>query len=276
MRRGRRIVAVAILAVASLPAATPMQVLLQTLPREAESFSRCAVQLYSKETITHMDLSAKGRSRTLKSDYSFVQMRDATGAIREVRQMREVDGKPVKAGSSTLEAVAQAYAEGSDKQKRRQLEQLAKYGIRGAAADLGQMLLMFAAPSLPGYEFRYTGEERAPSGGAAMLAFAFSPIDALDKGLVVFQPGSKGGVQKPRFKGVVWIRKQDSRLARIALDSEAIAGQRQRLIVDYEPSAACSSVMPVAALHRELEANGETLVENKYVYERFRPLAENK
>lgn len=253
--------------------ATPVQELMRALPQEAADFSRCAPRLHSKETITHRALSGKSQPRTLISDYAFVQMNDSSAAVREVRQMRELDGKPLKAAGS-LDAIAQAFADGSEKQKRRQLQQFEKLGIHGAAADLGQMLLMFAAASLPGYEFRFAGEDKSAA-GVAVLTFAFAPIDSPDKGVLIFQAG-RDRAQKPRYKGIVWLRKQDSRLAKIAIDSEAIGGQRQRLIVDYEPSDACPCVMPVAASHRELAANGAILVENVYVYERFRPLGENK
>lgn len=255
-------------------AATPMQTLLQVLPKEAADFSRCASQLYTKETLIHRDPADGPEPRNLISEYTFVQTRDAAGAIREVRQMRELNGKPLKAASS-LESIAQALSDGSEKQRRRQLERFEKLGIYGAATDLGQMLLMFSAASLAGYEFRATGDETSAE-GTRMAAFSFTPIDTTDsKGPLVFAPGKQVG-QKPRFKGTIWLRIFDWRLARIAMDSEAMDGRVQRLSVDYEPSDACPCVMPTVAKHKEVGADGAVLVENEYVYERFRPLSEKK
>ena len=241
--------------------------LVKAMAEEVRSFLQVSTRLVSEETLHHGTRDEHGdwKRHTVLSQYSFASPREQSRAVREIRQVLAVDGKPVK-NNRGLEAVASSVASGSDKEKLKLLEQWERFGIKTVATDIGQLLLLFSPESIVNYEFRF--QTRRFAGNIPVLVFAYSQIDGPGS-MTVFKDGA---VQKPKLTGEVWVEEQNYRLIRVALHTHVPAEKtllaRQDLIVDYAWwPAGC--VMPVSALHREY-VNGALRVENRYEYAAYR------
>lgn len=264
-------VALVVCAMSAAPPPTPdprVPQLIKALGEDVQAFLRFSSRLVTEETVQHATIGsdAKWTRHSVVSQYSFASPREESRAVREIRQVQSVDGKPVKENRG-LEAVAAAVAAGSDKEKLRLLEQWERYGIKTVATDIGQLLLLFAPESMVNYEFQYQAKRFA--GETPVLVFSYSQIDGPGS-MTVFKDGV---VQKPRLSGEVWVDERTFRLIRVALHTHVPAPKnalaRQDLVVDYAWwPAGC--VMPAAALHREY-VNGALRVENRYAYAAYRP-----
>ncbi len=244
--------------------------LIQALGEDVRNFLQVSTRLVSEETLQHATRDEHGewKRHTVVSQYSFASPREESRAVREIRQVQAVDGKPLK-NNRGLEAVASAVAAGSDKEKLKLLEQWERFGIKTVATDLGQLLLLFSPEGIVNYEFRF--QARRFVGTAPVLVFAYSQIDGPGS-MTVFKDGA---VQKPKLTGEVWVDEKNYRLLRVALHTHVPAEKkllaRQDLIVDYAWwPAGC--VMPVSALHREY-VNGALRVENRYEYAAYKTFA---
>jgi hypothetical protein len=243
--------------------------LVQTLTEEAAAFARCASRAHTEETLAHKALQGNGKWKeaTVVSSYSFASPRDRSSAVREIRLIRSVNGRPVKQADS-LDLIAMSVAGGSDKDRRKTIEQLEKQGVSGVATDLGQLLLLFSESSVGNYEFTPLGV-RTNAEGVSYAAYSFRQIDGKEA-MTVFRAGK---VAKPKLDGEVWIRAKDSKILRVALSSvvpgsDKLPDSRQEMAVDYSWSMSQGCSLPASAAHREYQGTGKQ-VENLYSYKPY-------
>lgn len=245
--------------------------LITALSREATSFTGCASQAFTEETLVHRIRKDDGKWKEFRvvSNYSFASPREKSTAVREIRLIQSVNGRGVKK-SDSLDLIAMSVAGGSDADRRKMIEQLERNGVRGVATDLGQLLLLFSEGSIGNYEFSFQGLRPSDDGAKNYLAFSFRQIDG-PEGMTVFRAGK---VEKPKLAGELWVSQEDSRLFRVTLNS-VISGDGakvqetlQEMTVEYSWSDSLRCLLPSSAEHKEY-VGSEVQVENKYRYKPY-------
>jgi len=148
------------------------------------------------------------------------------------------------------------------------LEQFQRYGLAEAAADFGQLILLFGPRRQGDYHFRVTRLERLGADAALV-------VDFQQKGgsgsLLIFQ-GKTATHQK--LDGEIWAREGDWLPLRITLRSSRQVGKlwvRDEASVDYTMSQH-GVLVPAAVVHRQW-AGQDLLVENLFRYAAFRKFA---
>jgi hypothetical protein len=255
---------------------------LARVSEEANSFCRTAPKLLASETLKQKALKHHGRfrlrvgasaaeppkpqyrTREIVSEYGFSNLKDAPG-LHEFREVISVDGRQVSKPEEAKRSLTAGIQAQDDRAKRRMLEKFEKLGLTGAAADFGQVLLLFARRQLPNYAFAYGGESRIGADAAIILNFK---QQAGSESLLIFE--KRKSIRQP-LEGQLWVRRSDYLPLRISLTStrqEATTTVRDEATVDYGMSSH-GSLVPVSMVHKQYVNDGLT-VESLYSYSSFR------
>ena len=257
--------------------------ILQRLAEEAEIFAQAATNLTGEETLQQKARKSPRRfrprlgsgaveppkpeyqSREIVSEYGFAVLKEAPGVIHEFRQVVSVDGRRIKSREEARQSLARGLSSADDRVKKRMLEQFQRYGLAEAAADFGQLLLLFGQRRQADYYFRVMRQERLGAESAVV-------VDFQQRGgggsLLIFQ--GKTAVHA-RLDGEIWAREGDWLPLGIKLRSSRQVNRlwiRDEASVDYTMSQHGVSV-PAAVVHRQW-AGQELLVENLFRYAAFR------
>lgn len=273
--RYMRVLAFLLLAL-SLRADERTQKLIERLAQEADAFQKNAPQVAGREVLHQRVMVTPPRrririgkavdqapepywqEREIISQYGFAVLGEA---IHELRQVTHVDGKQVADERRAQDELARLVTASEDERKRRMLQQMEKYGLKGGATDFGQLLLLFGRANIERYEITYLGPRMmAPT---RLDAFRYKQIDG-PQALSVYQGGQ---AQRLSVEGEIWVRESDNLPFRVTLnatDSNAEQSVRQEATVDYVPSQ-FGTVLPSKISHRELRA-GALAAENTFTY----------
>jgi len=260
------------------------QKLVKRLGDEAEAFQKIAPQLVGREMLHQRALApprfkmrvgdaakqpqaADWKEHEIVSKYAFALL---GRQIHELRQVVSVDGKRVAGETQAQDALAKLITANDEQRKRRALEQLEKYGLRGGATDFGQILLLFSRRSVERYEFTAVGPRLM--GTVATQVFHYQQLDG-PQALTVYRGNSGAGAATPRrlsVQGEIWVREADGlpvRITMTATDTNTDKSLREEATVDYAMSE-FGALLPVETTQRELHS-GEEAAENKFTYSDF-------
>jgi len=260
--------------------------ILRRLAEEAEIFAQTATNLTSEETLQQrarknprrfrLRLGSRAveppkpeyQSREIVSEYGFAVLKEAPGVIHEFRQVVSVDGRRIKSREQARHSLARGLKSADDRVKKQMLEQFQRYGLTEAAADFGQLLLLFGQRRQADYHFRVTRAERLGAEPAVVVDFEQRGGSS---SLMIFQ--GKTAVHQ-RLDGEIWAREGDWLPLRIKLRSSRQVSRvwvRDEASVDYTMSQH-GVLVPAAVVHRQW-AGPELLVENLFRYAAFRRFA---
>jgi hypothetical protein len=256
------------------------QKLVKRLGDEAAAFQKVAPQLVGRETLHQRALAAPRfkvrvgdaakqaqagdwKEHEIVSEYAFALLGQQ---IHELRQVTSVDGKRVAGETQAQDALAKLITGNDDQRKRRALEQLEKYGLRGGATDFGQILLLFSRANIERYEITAAGPRLM--GTVATQVFRYQQLDG-PQALTIFRAAA---TQRLSVQGEIWVREADGLPVRITMTATDSSGDkdkplREEATVDYAMSA-FGTLLPVETTHRELR-RGEEVAENKFSYRDF-------
>jgi hypothetical protein len=260
------------------------QKLVKRLGDEAAAFHKIAPQLVGRETLHQRALApprfkmrvgdaakqaqaADWKEHEIVSEYAFALLGQQ---IHELRQVTSADGKRVAGETQAQDALAKLITANDDQRKKRALEQLEKYGLRGGATDFGQILLLFSRGNVERYEFTAAGPRLM--GAVATQVFRYQQLDG-PQALTVFRGNAGGGAattQRLSVQGEIWVREEDGlplRITMTASDGSDDKALREEATVDYAMSE-FGTLLPVETTQRELRA-GEEVAENKFSYRYF-------
>jgi hypothetical protein len=253
----------------TLPAAAPdtkIQDALSRVSEEAEAFRTLAPRLLAEEKMVqrtskpprrfHPRLGPGAlntpkpeyRTRELLSEYGFTTFADSPGALRELRKVVSVDGRPVAAGEQAREKLVRGLVSPNDHAKKRMLEEFSKYGLEDkAAVDFGQVILLFLRHRLDAYSFAYRGTGMVGPEAADILTFEQRGGEG---SLLVV--GRREAVHLP-LTGELWVRHSDSMPLRVVIVStrkDRGKEVKEEATVDYAMSR-FGAVVPVSVVQRE-------------------------
>jgi hypothetical protein len=282
-----RLLAVALLATGVQPAQQPpadqIQSILARVSEEAEVFRANAPKMLAEETLVQRALKPprrfrprvgtaavtapkpEYRMREVVSEYGYSSFKGSPNALHEFRQVVTVDGRRVSTQEEARRSLAIGMRSEDDAVKKRMLERFEKHGLAGAAADFGQVLLLFRRRQLRNYEFRVEGEGRIGADAALILTFRQRGGEG---SLLIFE--KRKAMHLP-LAGRLWVRSSDSRPLRVELSSIRKEGEieiRDEATVDYTVNAH-GVAAPASVVHRQF--GGATMVvENVFRYSPFR------
>lgn len=205
------------------------------------------------------------RTRWLVSEYAFSTLPDDPGNLHELRQVLTVDGKAVRAPGKLRETLTLGQKTEADKAKKRMLKEFESYGLREAATDFGQLVLLFTSQAQSDFTFRFARQENV--GAEPALVFAFEQKTG-QPAMTVFEGRN---VTRVPLRGELFLRSHDGLPLRITLD---FTDQKDRLplrryaMVDYQPSAH-GFLLPASVVYSE-SVSGKMLVENRCQYSDFK------
>ncbi|HWR49991.1 MAG TPA: hypothetical protein VN428_02720, partial [Bryobacteraceae bacterium] len=158
-------------------AAQDIPALLGRLTEEAQVFGQLAPKVLARETLVQRAREDAGRGfpirigrsaqeppqpeyrrREIVSEYGFASIKAGSGALHEFRQVITVDGRRIATEEKARESLTAGLKSASDRTRKRMLEQFEKHGLKGAASDFGQLILLFTRRRLADYEFTSAGE----------------------------------------------------------------------------------------------------------------------
>lgn len=236
------------------------------LQQAATEFAAGAGRIAGRETLEEEISGPKPQKTTVLSNYSFLQVGTSAGGLREVRQVMQVNGKPVK-GDRSLDSLAKKMTAVTDGDKRKLLEDFKKHGLASVVTDIGQLIVLFLPDSLDEFEFSYlrTVERDVPA-----HVYSFQQLDGKES-LTIYNDNAQP--VKQRLKGEVWLHSPGYSPFRIALDSERDeAGVRFRdtIIVDYAMSE-FGFLLPAKIIHYQFK-NGQMEIRDTFQYAGWRLL----
>jgi len=257
--------------------------MIQRVSEEAAAFARVAPEVLGRETLKQRALKAPPRfhprigkttsapsdnwqTREIISEYGFAALSSDPEGLHELRQVTTVDGKKVRDSKDAEDALARALKASDDERKIQALKQLEKYGLRGAATDFGQLILLFSSRGMERYEFTAKGPRNV--NGVPLLVFSYKQIDGSET-LTLVDP-KEGGTRHLRLEGEIWVLagpKIPIRITLVTSQGIGVEAVREQAAVDYAMSD-YGSLLPVATLHQELR-NGQMTVENRFMYSNF-------
>ncbi|MBL8227926.1 MAG: hypothetical protein JNL98_05595 [Bryobacterales bacterium] len=248
------------------------------LAEEAEAFARTATKVVGQEKLEQVAADVLPRfqmrgakphtpfkTRQIVSEYAFSTLPDDPGNLHELRQVLTVDGKRVKAPGKMRETLTMGQKTEADKAKKRMLKEFESYGLREAATDFGQMILLFTQRSQANFKFAPARTENIAADSAIVFVFEQK---AGDSAMTVFEGRN---VARIPLRGELFLRARDGVPLRITLDfTETVKDVplRRYAIVDYQISAH-GFVLPVSVIYSE-SASGKMLVENRFQYTDFK------
>lgn len=206
------------------------------------------------------------RQREIISEYGFAPLKAGSGGLREFRQVITVDGRRITTEEKARRSLTSGLRAESDADRKRMLEQFEKHGLRGAASDFGQMILLFSKRRLGDYEFTPAGEDALGADRVKIVRYT----EKAGRGRVLIFERSRA-IYKP-LNGQIWLREQDGMPLRITLLTERESDQgitvREEAIVDYVRSSH-GLIVPASVVYRQFSGLALT-VENVYRYSPFR------
>jgi hypothetical protein len=256
---------------------------LSRLSEEAEVFSQAARRTVGKEVLHQKAMMAPGRFRIrvgeaarkaeeprwqvreVISEYGFSSLKDAPEALHEFRQVISVDGRPQSEGDKARDVLVRGVVSEDDRLKQKMLRDFEKHGLRGAAFDFGQLILLFTRGNLINFRFTPAGSGRI--GADAAVIYAFRQTQG-HQALTVFE--GREAIRVP-LEGTIWFRKSDLVPLRIILVTERAEKDRRvrdQAVVEYFVTAR-GSVMPASVVHKQW-VNSQIVVENRFQYSDFR------
>jgi hypothetical protein len=278
--------AVVLLLTAALLAESTEERLRKILARvseEAEVFHSMAPKMLAQETLVQRAIKPRPRfrprvgraaveppkpeyrTRELVSEYSFGSFQEAPNSVHEFRQVIAVDGRRVVSAEKARQSLAAGLRSEDDRVKKRLLDDFEKHGMTGAAADFGQVLLLFSRTNLDKYEFQAAGERLI--GPERALVLTFRQV-AGEESLLIFE---RRKAIRQALEGELWVRASDFLPLRVILRSSREQDKiavRDEATVDYTRSAQ-GVLTPAAVVHRQFAGNVLT-VENVFRYSPFR------
>lgn len=247
------------------------------LAEEAEIFARMSTKVVGEEKLEQVAADALPRfqirgakphtpykTRQIVSEYAFTTFQDDPGNLHELRQVLTVDGKRVKPPGKMRETLTMGKKTEADKTKKRMLKEFEGYGLREAATDFGQLVLLFTQRSQANFQFSMKRKEYVGADSCSVFAFAQRTGDSA---MTVFEGRN---VVRHELQGELFLR-QDGLPLRITLDTTHKIKDvplRRYAIVDYQLSAH-GFVLPASVIYSE-SASGKMLVENRYRYSDFK------
>jgi hypothetical protein len=152
-----------------------------------------------------------------------------------------------------------------DRMKKRMIKDFEKYGLKGAATDFGQLILLFGKRRLSDYQFQVSGKYRI--GPDEVVRLTFRQTGGGDS-VTIFE--GRKVIRRP-LEGELWVRDSDSVPLRVQMAVERKKGNhviRDEARVDYAMSVH-GVVLPSSTVHRQF-ADGKLVVENVFRYSSFR------
>ncbi len=230
----------------------------QRVSQEAAAFSKSAPHFLTQETLRQRALSPKGwQQREVVSEYGYSALNAQPQAIHEFRRVISVDGKNIEKPEKALDALARNITATDDHGRRALLKQFEKYGLVGAAADFGQLILLFGPGRIDRYEFRFSGQKDG------VAAFAYKQLDGTDT-VTIYEGGKR---IRQSLSGEIWVRAADYLPLRITLRTDrgdGLSAVRDEASVVYSLNPA-NVLLPAGIEHRELRG-GSVVVENHFTY----------
>jgi len=250
---------------------------------EADAFQRVATQILGHEVLNQHALKPPKRfrprmgkavaeppkdewqDRELTSEYGFETI---SSAIHELRQVTSVDGKKVAETKKAQAALAKAISSNDEARLKDALKEIEKYGLRGAATDFGQVIMLFSRRDLNRYEF--TARKQTTLNDLQVQVFSYKQIDGPEALTLV--EGRKGDQTRHlRIEGEIWTLAENFVPLRISVVVNTGAGtdaRREETTVDYAMSP-YGALLPTSAVHREVLA-GKLTAENRFTYSDFK------
>jgi len=263
-----------------------LQTALARLGEEAEVFSLTAVDLTGEETLqqrarrppprfrprlgakAHQPPQPEYQTREIVSEYGFAVLKESPGVIHEFRQVVSVDGRKLASPARARESLARGLKSGDDRIKRQMLDKFRRHGLASAAADFGQLILLFTPRRQADYCFRVIREDRLGADAALVVDFQ----QKTGSGSLLIFEGKTALYQ--RLDGEVWMRQRDGLPLRITLRASRTQEKvpvRDEAAVDYVLSPH-GVLVPASVVHRQWAAD-QLLVENRFSYSAFRKFA---
>jgi hypothetical protein len=270
------------LVIPALRADERTQKLIEGLSKQADAFQRIAPEMLGRETLHQRALKPPPRfrprigesakrplqpawqERDIISEYGFAALGDNRQEVHEMRRVIAVDGRIVEDEKQAQDSLAKLVTAGDDQRKRLALKQLEKYGLHGAAADFGQLLLLFSRRDVERYEFTFGSSEEVE--GVPLNVFRYKQLDG--PGAMTIFEGDKP--LRLRVEGEVWVRDDNYapvRITVVANQGESGAGLREEATVEYAMSA-YGVLLPTTIEQHELR-DGQVTSESKFVYVNF-------
>src|SRR6266853_1450428 len=271
-----------LLLIPALRADERTQKLIDGLSTQADAFQRIAPEMLGRETLHQRALKSPPRfrprigesakkplqptwqERDIISEYGFAALGDNRQELHEMRRVIAVDGRIVEDEKQAQDSLAKLVTATDDQRKRLALKQLEKYGLRGAAVDFGQLLLLFSRRDIERYEFTFSSTEQVD--GLPLTVFRYKQLDG-PEAMTVFD-GDK--LLRLRVEGEVWVRSDTYaplRITLVATQGESGAGLREEATVQYVMSP-YGVLLPSTIEQQELR-DGQVTSESKFVYANF-------
>lgn len=206
------------------------------------------------------------KTQQISSWYALGTLRASPEAVREFRCIFEIDGRTIQREAAAKAEFARELTSTNDDSREKLLQQFEKDVLPGAAADFGQLLLLFSKSKLDKYSFKLAGESRVGADAAVVIAFEQTggkqALRILDAGKNLAE----------KLHGQILVRQSDYLPLRITLNStrEHKKNQiRDEASVDYEVSG--GALLPASLLYRRF-LNSDLIVESTYRYTSWEPL----
>lgn len=263
-----------------------LEAILARVSEEAEIFSQAAANLTAEETFQQRARKSPRRfrprfgraateppkveysTREIVSEYGYARLRESPGRLHEFRQVVAVDGRRVKSQEQARHSLARDLRSEDDRVKKRMLEQFKRHGLASAAADFGQVILLFDRRRLADYEFRVARAERVGAEPALVVTFRQTGGGG---SLVIFE--GRSAIYQA-LEGELWVREPDWLPLRILLKTARKRDEvviRDEATVDYVMSQH-GVMVPASVVYRQF-AGDALLVENRFRYSPFRRFA---
>jgi hypothetical protein len=197
--------------------------------------------------------------REIVSDYGFISVDEPGGAIREVRNVRKVDGLTWNRKTTSLEQLARDITATDHKGRKRQLERFEEFGLHGFVSDLGQLILLFARGNTARYEIVHDSTD--PAGNRI---YRYQQLDGKEA-FTVYGEGEEPSRQK--LKGRIWVNPDGNVPERISIVSDRQVRSlpiQDISVVDYKTSSA-GCLLPARIVHQQFVA-GELYVTDEFTY----------
>jgi hypothetical protein len=260
--------------------------ILDRLSEEAEVFRTLAPNIVGRETLRHKARKDPGifrfrvgsgaleppdpeyQSREVISEYGFSYLEEAPEALLELRQIISVDGRDVAGHKRARQTLTLGIKNNDDRAKKKMLRRFEKSGLRGAATDFGQVILLFLRRNLDKYQFVDAGTRRIGADEAVVLQFSQRQGP---EAFTIFQGRE---ATHARLEGEIYVRASDYTPLRISMRTTVDDGEHVTLhlgSVDYFQSG-YGVLLPATVSYRET-VEGGLLVENVASYSDFQMFA---
>lgn len=246
--------------------------ILERLGQAADAFRRVAPTAIAEETLQQrtrkeVEGAADYVTHEVVSEYGYAALKEAPGAIHEVRKVISVDGKQVSTVAKARQTLTLGVKSADDKLKKRLLEEFEKHGLRGAVTDFGQLILLFSPRHLKEYEFKIEGDRDV--GADPCIVISYRQLSG-PGGVTVFRGNA---ADREPLHGEILVRKTDAlplRISMTAVQTSKNSSTKDESTVDYAESQ-FGSVLPSGVAHREY-LKDELVSENVFTYSTFRKI----